>query len=82
MARRLTKLNDAGVRHILTGAGVARFLEDWGRSAAMRAGASSARVQDAPGDSRLAPRARVRVFGDHRREADTGYLSGSIGRGR
>lgn len=82
MARQKTRLNDAGVRAILTSSGVARYLQDWGGNVRSRAGADSvSRVEDSPGDARLSPRARVRVFGDMRREADTGYLSGSIGRG-
>ena len=83
MARRLTKLNDAGVRAILTSEGVAAHLQSWGSRVGSRAGGAPVeRVENAPGGGRLSPRARVRVYGDMRREADTGYLSAAIGGGR
>lgn len=81
MARQVTRLNDKGVRAILTGSGTAAFLEQWGERVSSRAsGTHAKRVENSPGGGRVSPRARVRVFGDLRREADTGYLSGSIGR--
>lgn len=75
MARQLVKLNDEGVRAILTGPGVVRYLEDWGERVNRNAhGAGYGRTENSPGGFRLAPRARVRVYDKIQRMADTGNL--------
>ena len=74
--------NTEGFRSVLTSDEVVALLTAKARRVSARApGSRVRRVNDAPGHGDTLPRARVRVYGDLQREADTGYLSRALGGG-